>query len=113
MTAEILEISDLVEPSGMKPRVIVYSSDEAVPAQRFVAYVTVPTKEQKTGVLSERRLGISFPAADDGTARSAAHRWWQAQREREAAREEAAAERGRKLEADRLAKAAKPVAVTA
>lgn len=113
MTDDILEVSSLTNPATIQPRVVVYSSDEAVPSQRFVAYVTVPTKLPKGGGMVERRLGISFPAADRETARAAASAWWQAQLDREASREEAAAERGRNLEAAREAKAAKAVAVTA
>ena len=103
--AEIMECSALTEPGSLTPRVVVYSSDEAVPSQKFVAYVTVPTRDRKTGGTSERRLGISFPAADGETARSAARAWWQGELDRERARIEAAAERGRRLADAREAKA--------
>lgn len=102
---EFMECSTLTEPSRHVPRVVVYSSDEAVPSQRFVAYVTIPTQAPKTGVMSERRLGISFPAADGDTARAAASAWWQGELDRERARLEAAIERGKKLAASREAKA--------
>jgi len=101
---EFMECSALTEPSRHVPRVVVYSSDDAVPSQRFVAYVTIPTRAPKTGVMSERRLGISFPAADGDTARAAASAWWQGELDRERARHEAAVERGKKLAASRLAK---------
>lgn len=103
---EIVECSALPEPSRQTPRVVVYSSDEAVPSQKFVAYITIPTRAPKTGVLSERRLGISFPASDGETARSAAAAWWKGELDRERARLEAAVERGRKLAAAREAKPA-------
>lgn len=102
---EFMEVSALTEPSRHKPRVVVYSSDEAVSSQRFVAYVTIPTQERKTGIMSERRLGISFPAADGETARAAAAAWWAAELARERARHEAAVERGKRMSAAREAKA--------
>jgi len=105
---EIMLCSAVTEPSGHKPRVVVYSSDDAVPAQRFVAYVTIPTRAAKTGVMSERRLGISFPAADGDTARAAAWAWWTAELNRERARHEAAIERGRKMAEARASKALPP-----
>lgn len=105
---EFMECSALTEPSQHKPRVVLYSSDEAVPSQRFVAYVTIPTKAAKTGVMSERRLGISFSASDGETARAAASAWWTAELDRERARHEAAIERGRKLAASRQSLAALP-----
>lgn len=106
--SEFMECSALTEPSRKTPRVVVYSSDEAVPSQRFVAYVTIPTRAPKTGVLSERRLGISFPAADSDTARNAATSWWQGELDREQARADAAAERGGRLAAAREAKGSAP-----
>ena len=102
--ADVVPVSVIAEPSRHQNRVIVYSSDEAVPSQRFIAYVTVPTKTVKTGVMSERRLGISFAGATDEAARSAAELWWNEQLDRERAREAEAIERGRRLEAARAAK---------
>lgn len=104
-TAEIIPVSVIDEPSQHRSRVIVYSSDEAIPSQRFVAYITVPTKAAKTGAISERRLGISFAAATDEAARSAASLWWSDQLDKERAREAEAIERGRRLENARAAKA--------
>lgn len=101
----IVSVSVIAEPSRHQNRVIVYSSDEAVPSQRFVAYVTVPTKTAKTGLMSERRLGISFAGATDEAARSAAELWWNKQLDRERAREAEAIERGKRLEVARAAKA--------
>lgn len=103
---EFMDASALTEPSRQTPRVVVYSSDEAVLSQRFVAYITIPTRAPKTGVLSERRLGISFPASDGETARAVAWTWWKGELDRERARLEAAVERGRKLAAAREAKPA-------
>lgn len=98
---EILPCSGIEDPSTQAIRVVVYSSDEAVLSQRFVAYITVPTRNPKTKATSERRLGISFPASDDASARAAAVAWWQTQLDRERDRLKAAEERGERLAASR------------
>ncbi len=102
---DILPASALEKPSALAPRVVVYSSDEAVPSQRFVAYITVPTRAPKTGATSERRLGISFPAATYEAAQAAANAFWQAELNREREKQEAALVRGERLAAQREAKA--------
>lgn len=87
----------------MAHRIVVYSSDEAQASERFIAYIALPVVK-KGVVAGEYRLHVSFTGPDADTARSAAEASWQAEKDRERARHEAAERRGRALEAAREAR---------
>lgn len=100
-------MSEVYVPAPDKPsyRIIVYSSDEAMPHQRHVAYIALPAKTAK-GQSDEHFISVRFPATDPGTARSAAEAYWQAEIERERAKTAASEKRGLALEAFRASRRA-------
>lgn len=88
----------------MSHRIVVYSSDEAQPSERFIAYIALPAKTRK-GEATEHRIGINFPAADSDTARANAEAYWQAEIDREHRKLIAAEKRGEALAEYREARA--------
>lgn len=82
----------------MEHRIVVYSSNEALPHERFLAYVIIPVISKGVQVGKER-LPVVSTSATHGGARDKAEALWQADLDRERRRLEAAEKRGRALEA--------------